>query len=482
MPINQYDDKNKPVPRQMFGRKVIYTSKTEITMENIAEVLEDAMQTHEKNADDTRYLWNYYKGKQPILYREKAVRPEICHKVVENHANEAVSFYEGYICGEPIQYVPRSEVEETGSKISSLNEMMFAEDKAPQDQEIVEWGLVCGTAYRMVLPDTAYESETDESPFEMYTLDPRFTFVVYSAGIGHKPMMAGTYYKDGDYKKYTIYTEDLCYRMTDMVVDYVEPNPLGMIPIIEYPANKARLGVFEVVLPLLDTINDIESNRMDGVEQTVQAFIKFINCDITAEDFEALREMGAIKVSSTEGKQADVDVVTNELNQSQTQTLKDDCYDAFLTITGMPNRNGGSSTSDTGSAVLLRDGWASAEARAKAYEHMFKRSEKNMLKIVLKILRDAAGVDLMLKDIDMKFTRRNYENIQSKAQVLVSMLQQPKIAPLLAFEHCGMFSDPESAYQMSNAYYEESLAKWNPIEEVTDDEDGVTDESVSEDR
>ena len=55
----------------------------------------------------------------------------------------------------------------------------------------------------------------------------------------------------------------------------------------------------------------------------------------------------------------------------------------------------------------------------------------------------------------MKFTRRNYEAIQSKSQVLVSMLQQPKIHPMLAFSHCGMFTDPESAYTMSMEYYEE---------------------------
>jgi hypothetical protein len=33
---------------------------------------------------------------------------------------------------------------------------------------------------------------------------------------------------------------------------------------------------FEIVLPQhLDTINNIESNRMDGMEQIVQHFIKF---------------------------------------------------------------------------------------------------------------------------------------------------------------------------------------------------------------
>jgi hypothetical protein len=60
------------------------------------------------------------------------------------------------------------------------------------------------------------------------------------------------------------------------------------------------------------------------------------------------------------------------------------------------------------------------------------------------------------------------------------MLQQPKIHPLLAFTHCGLFSDPESAYAMSDAYYEEQMEKWEPVEvddpavtkEKTDVQDG----------
>ena len=64
-----------------------------------------------------------------------------------------------------------------------------------------------------------------------------------------------------------------------------------------------------------------------------------------------------------------------------------------------------------------------------------------------------------MKDIELQFTRRNYENIQSKSQVLVSMLQQPKIHPLLAFQHSGLFVDPERAYTLSMKYYEEQQEK-----------------------
>lgn len=456
--IDESKQKALSETRIMNGRRVIKTSVKAITDENVTEVLQKALGTHELNRSEIDYLYKYYKGDQPIRHRVKDVRPEICNKIVENRANEIVSFKVGYLCGEPIQYVSRSGEEEIVKQVNVLNEYMFAEDKAAQDQELVEWQMICGTAYRLVLPDEP--GEEDEAPFEMFTLDPRDTFIVYSTEIGNKPLMAVKYsIDDNDITHYSIYTENRYYLVDGDLLIESKPHALDMIPIIEYPANNARLGSFEIVLPLLDAMNNVASNRMDGVEQLVQAFIKFINCDITKEEYQEFLELGAIKVKSVDGQNADVGVVTTELNQTQSQTLKDDYYNAMLTICGMPNRNGGSSTSDTGSAVLLRDGWSDAEARAKDSENVFKRSEKKMLKLVLRICRDLGDSTLRLKDIDMKFTRRNYENIQSKSQVLDTMLKNPKIHPQLAFQHSGMFSDAESAYSMSMKYYEEQQEK-----------------------
>ena len=449
--------------RTMYGRKMITTDATEITSSNIVSELEKAIAKHMFNRGEIEYLWNYYRGKQPILERTKEVRPEICNRVVENRANEIVSFKVGYLCGEPIQYVGRSSDDVVSAGISQLNEMMFSESKESQDKEVVEWQMICGTAYRLVLPDST--EDEDDAPFEMFTLDPRDSFVVYSNGIGNKPLMGVKYCTDETgTATYSVYTNKGFWEIKGQKVLGYQPHSLGVIPIFEYPANNARLGAFEIVLPLLDAINNVASNRLDGVEQFVQSFIKFINCDITADDFQQLKELGAIKVKSADGMNADVDMITNELNQMQTQTLVDYLYQTVLTICGMPNRNGGSSTSDTGSAVLLRDGWSLAESRAKDSELMFKKAEKNVLKLVLKICRESTGTPaevcaLRLKDIALSFTRRNYDNIQSKAQVLTQMLQQPKIHPRLAFAHCGMFSNVEDAYAMSMKYAEEQEAK-----------------------
>ena len=447
---------------EMYGRRVITTDTLTLTNGNIVDEIAKAFNTHSLNRGEIEYLWNYYRGKQPILQRTKKVRPEICNRIVENRANEIVSFKVGYLCGEPIQYVGRNGDESISRAIAELNEMMFSENKATQDKEVVEWQMICGTAYRLVLPDT--RGEEDDAPFEMFTLDPRDTFVVRSSEVGNKPVFAVKYRTDSENNRiYSVYSANWYWKLKNETIIESRPHALGMIPIFEYPANNARLGAFEIVLPMLDAINNVASNRMDGVEQFIQAFVKFVNCDIDEEQFKALKELGAIKVKSIDGSAADVSIVTQELNQVQTQTLVDYLYQTVLTICGMPNRNGGSSTSDTGAAVIMRDGWTLAESRAKDSELMFKKAENEVLKLVLRIIRDTQGLsddiyNLKLKNLSLQFTRRNYENVQSKAQVLVSMLQQNKIHPRLAFTSSGLFTDPESAYQLSKEYAEEQAA------------------------
>lgn len=444
-----------------FGRKKIFTDVMEITRDNVLDVLRNALITHWSNKADIEYLYAYYKGRQPILNRQKEVRPEIQNNVVENRANEIVSFKVGYLMGEPIQYVSRSDDKMVADKITTLNGYCLSEDKAAKDKELADWFHICGTAYRMVLPDSVFERESDEAPFEIYTLDPRFAFVVYANSIGEPPVMGVKYIQRSDGAViYSIYTKDRYFEVENQsIIVREEAQSLG-IPIIEYPANNARLGAFEIVLPLLDAINTVDSNRLDGVEQFVQALMLFHNVDISSDDFSKLRDEGALKFKDIDPQyKAEIKYLTSELNQSQTQTLVDHLYNTVLTICGMPNRNGGSSTSDTGSAVIMRDGWSAAEARAKDSELMFKLSEKEFLKLVLRICSDLSDLELKLSNVEVRFTRRNYENIAQKATVLTTMLSNPKIAPVLAFTHCGMFSDPQLAYRMSMDYAEEQEKK-----------------------
>lgn len=442
------------------GRRMILTDETEVNIGNVVQILRKALPYHWKNRSEISYLWSYYKGRQPILNRVKEVRPEITNKIVENRANEIVSFKSGYLMGEPLQYVSRGNAENIADGINQLNEFVFAEEKPAKDKELADWFHICGTSFRMVLPDEM-AGEDDESPFEIYTLDPRNTFVVYNNGLGNKPILGVKYVVDENgVVHYSCYSDHEYFEIVESKVVSYDTHILGEIPIIEYPLNMARIGAFELVIPLLDAINLTDSNRLDGVEQFIQALMLFHNVDISSEDFDELRERGAIKFKDIDPQlKAEINYLVSNLNQGETQTLVDHMYQTVLTICGMPNRNGGSSTSDTGSAVIMRDGWSAAEARAKDSELMFKKSERIFLKVVLNICRTLADMDLKVCNVEIRFTRRNYENILQKAQVLDLMLKNNKIHPRLAFEHCGLFVDSDLAYTLSAEYAEEQEQK-----------------------
>jgi SPP1 family phage portal protein len=439
---------------------MILTDETEVNIGNVVQILRKALPYHWKNRSEISYLWSYYKGRQPILNRVKEVRPEITNKIVENRANEIVSFKSGYLMGEPLQYVSRGNAENIADAINQLNEFVFAEEKPAKDKELADWFHICGTSFRMVLPDEM-AGEDDESPFEIYTLDPRNTFVVYNNGLGNKPILGVKYVVDENgVVHYSCYSDHEYFEIVESKVVSYDTHILGEIPIIEYPLNMARIGAFELVIPLLDAINLTDSNRLDGVEQFIQALMLFHNVDISSKDFDELRERGAIKFKDIDPQlKAEINYLVSNLNQGETQTLVDHMYQTVLTICGMPNRNGGSSTSDTGSAVIMRDGWSAAEARAKDSELMFKKSERIFLKVVLNICRTLADMDLKVCNVEIRFTRRNYENILQKAQVLDLMLKNNKIHPRLAFEHCGLFVDSDLAYTLSAEYAEEQEQK-----------------------
>lgn len=464
--------------KALFGRRVIYTDETKITEANVVDVVRNAFLTHLINRDDINYLYNYYKGKQPILERIKTVRPEINNKVVVNYANEIVSFKVGYLISEPVMYVALSDKNE---EVKTLNDYMYQVGKQSQDQEVLEWNHICGTAYRYVQANEPSDVDKGDTPFDLFTLDPRNTFNIYSSTF-KRNRMAGVTYTVSDAEKaikhFVVYTKDLIFEFDDDGGDTekafsVRANPLGEIPIYEYPANNARLGAFEIVLPLLDAINRCESNRLDGIEQQIQSFLKFINCDLDNDGLANLAQYGAIKIKSDEGRQADVQAVVTDFSQDGAQVNKDDLYTAVLTICGMPAQGNGQSISANNGAILIQNGWSQAEARAQASETMFKSAERLMLNLVLKICKTVGkdNIDLRTSDIDAKFKRHNYENVQVKAQVLCEMLNTPRVHPKLAFESCGLFSDPENAYLESEKHYQETLEKWE-IEDNPDD-DGV---------
>lgn len=443
--------------RVTHGRQTIYTDVEEITRENVADVLEKALEVHGKNRSDIQYLYDVYRGKMDILSRMKTYNAEITNKIVVNYPYRIVNFKTGYELGKPIQYVfkeGRSHTDSNVEELMRLNDYMNQCGKHTKDISLWEWICVAGVGYRF----TGQEDETDEdkTPFFLASPDPRFTFVVYERGIRHRQKMCVAFHEDEDGNAtYTVYTDTRTFIIdSDGNIDE-EIYFAARQPIEEYYFNNAKMGAFESVLSLANAINRVASNRLDGVEQFIQALMMFKGINIESEDYKALREEGAIVVPPD----GDIKYVISELNQSQTQTLLDSLYDEMMEIVGLPRRRTGQGAGDTGLSVVYRDGWEEAESHAQADETMFKESEMNFLKLACDICNTRRGTNLRADDIDVNFTRRNYENLTNKADMFATLIGTNWVHPKLVFERSGMFNDPDLAYKISKQYHDEVVSE-----------------------
>lgn len=455
MAENTRDNKGY-VPHRLFGRKALMSSYTEINESNIEKAFAEIRSDFEANSMQCETLWKYYRGDQNILYRTKTKRPEICNRAVVNCPLEIVNFKSGYSFGEPVQYVCRASCEDEGisQRVADLNEFMYGAGKFGLDKELGDWLFTCGVAYRMIM------SGDDIQPFRIDTLDPRNTGVVYSADFGRAPVMAIQRKRDenGD-TVFWCWTADYVYKLSGGLLVSKEPHAMGFIPIFEYTTGNARLGAFEPAMGLIDALNIIENNRVDGVEQFVQFFMKCVNVKLDPEQYAELREAGLMSFTSDPGNPGDVNPVTVELDQSQTQVLAEDIYQQILIKCDMPDRNGANrTTGDTGQAVILRDGWSAAESYARSIEMFFKPVEQRFIGAALKLC-SMRGYDLGLKvsDIGIKFTRNMTDNLLTKTQGLQNELEAG-IHPRICIANCGLFSDPEQVYLDSVEY----LKKWLP--------------------
>ena len=464
---------------ELYGRRTLW-SDFDVTDDNVCAVVSQAYMKHLINREEIRYLFDYYKGKQEIRNKEKKIREDINHKITENRANQIVAFKVGYTIGKPIQYIASVSDETVSNAMTKLNDLMRSEGKITKDRKLVEWQMICGTGYRLVLPS----KKGGRIPFELYTLNPMNTFVIYKNDYTEAPVAAVSYSVDEHQNVHsTVYTESTIYSLDgtfEMKIVGKERNLINRIPIIEYPANGAKLGAFEVVLPLLDALNDLDSNRMDSVQQFVESLLVLYNCDLeedeTAED---IREAGMILLHSTTDNKADVKVISETLDQTNTETLKSSMLQAINEIVGLPSQsNGSSSDSSNNGAIVLKNGWQGAETRAEDFEAIFRESEQRTLELVSIICERLSDLAFDPTDVDVKFTRRAFEDILSKSQTLVTLLNAPYVHPKSAYEASGLFTDTEEAVQMGIEWNEEKerkaveiMERQTSVNEEEDDEE-----------
>lgn len=432
-----------------YGRKIAYTDVEQITADNIVNVVGNCIGVFYFNKTIIRYLWNYYKGDQPVLYRTKIQNADITNKVSENHAYEIVQFKVGQTYGEPIQLISRKDDDRINNAVDEFNDYLTDANKQEKDIKAGEWQSATGTSFKAV------QIVDGDIPFRIVAPTPMNTFVIYNQST-EEPLLAIQELKDADGQMYKLcYTDSYECKIVNGEVRDWKLHGFGGIPIVEFPNNHERISDIELVIGLLDAINTMQSNRMDGVEQFVQFWIKFVNCDIDPETFEKMKISHALTVkSNNEQNKSDVDIMTQELNQTECQVAKDDLWDNAQSILAIPTRESQNSGGDTQGAVSLRAGWDFSKTRAKQKDPIIKTAEKRLAKVILNVIRiKDHDLGLTSRDFDVQINHSPLDNLYTKTQALDQMLKSG-INPRIAVSTCGLWGDSEKVFIQSKPYFD----------------------------
>lgn len=461
-----------------YGRTVIYANYTEKDLlsgtqeqiiKKVLDILTNAIPLHEKNKNETNYLWDYYSGLQDIYEeKKKLTRTEIDHKIVENWAYAFVDFKKTFLLGKPIQYVQSDS--SASKEISVLNDYVKYENKKSKDLDIYEDILVNGNGYRYT--NTDKPNNDDEAPFEIINCDPALTEVVYSSKLGNEqllsfietsmkyivttvdPVTGAQEYQTRYYNEYTVYLRNMQMVFNNksgqlaLVSNSIKPIAIKEHIITEYYVNRRRMSLIEIGKDIFNSINDIESLDLDDMDAYVNNLLVFINCEATEEDLKGMAKLGAVNITSTDQKKASIETIQQRLKADGTQIHYNRLLTSLHQILGVPMASdmGTLESGDTGKAKLTGQGYTSATIRIEGDETKFGDCDKECLKVILKVCKnspDSKIKELKLIDVEPKFQRDVSDNLLVKTQGLMNLLEA-KIPKKYALEIPNLFSDVEA--------------------------------------
>ena len=488
-----------------YGRTTIYANYTEQQLlegtpeeidNKVLDILTNSIEIHNKNNEESEYLQNYLYGDQDIKNKVKYTRTEINNVGVENWAWAFQEWKKAFLLGKPIQYAPLDD--NANEEITKLNNYTIYEDKDQKDQDIYEEIFTVGRGFRYI--DYTKTTEDDESPFEILNLDVLNTEVVYSSSIEHEQLLSfvktSKKYivqqvnpKTGKpenmpkyYDEYTVYTRNLKYVINNkignlqIIEQEVNGERLKRVPIIhnvhlitEYYFNRKRMSFLEICKDIFDDLNYVENLDKDDIEAFVNSIMVFTNAEVDEKGMEKIKKFGAVSIKSTDQKKASVELLQSRLKALDTQIYYLRKLSALHSILSVPEAtsNGNVANAETGKGFLTGQGFTSASIRVGNEEKAFKKCDRNSLKVILKICRNASDSqikNLKVSNIDIKFSRDLSDNLLVKTQALMN-LQSANIPPQVANAVIGLFSDPVAVTKLQEAYIQQKQKLQNAINE-----------------
>lgn len=493
----------------LHGRGIIEYYEP-ITKENVIEAIDAAMEVHKRNVSEMDYLFGLYSNKiDSVVNRQKGSYDNIKNNILLGYGYYVADFENNYFLSDPVVCV--AETEDKSKAIVELNNLFRIIGKHSIDREISLNKIICGQAYRYIYAEEENEVNLGKPEIQMKSVDPRRAFIIYSTDVTRKKL-ASVIISPKAHKVVTqgntewvdvvnVQTPTEIIKVLysggsgsvenrsgmsgggsdNKVLEVIQtPENIG-IQLIEYLNNEKRLSSIEVVATVIEAISLGVSNSVDGSQQKVAPKLVGKNTNLSNEQVSESKRSNFIQFNSSKENPADLDFLSTDTDQSDEKILFDNLHDIITEITSTPHTTGNITSLGNNGASYISGGYVNAELKSKGKEELFRVGEYASLDITLNILNNLGKFSgLTVNDVSFRFTRRNYEDITSKANVF-TMLRDPNfyLSPQYAVAASGLFPDSQAVYEESRIYSESRMAQNQSAGETITESPNVAENDIN---
>lgn len=279
---------------------------------------------HKEQIGKFQKNYDYYLGKHNIFKPSEDDEDKV--KVCANYAKYVVDISTGYYLGEPVKYnseknddKQKKEVLNAGVQASIKNgavrqydweqskqidisraiEVYENQTISECDAKIAKYIGIFGEAYEL-----EYANSKEHPEPRTTVIDPRNCIMIRDNTVEHNKLFAIVYEEQEDlndvkYYDVTVYTafNSKRYRSTNLedfefheILDSEQEHYFGEVPVVEYQNNDERQGDFEQVIPLIDGLNELLSDRITDKKKFINSLMALFGITIDDDDLKIVKD------------------------------------------------------------------------------------------------------------------------------------------------------------------------------------------------
>lgn len=404
---------------------------------------------------------NYYDGVQAILRKAYADPTKPCNRTVINYCKNIVDSYCGYLAT-PGYINYRSDVD-----IENIMDVLRYNDYQAEDSDFLLDALIYGVAAELMYIDT-------DGKTRFRLINPTQCFGVCDDSLTGDLMYFVRMYMANEWDDSNVFNVDVYSPLSvkhftmhgfNGALQFVaeEPHYFNQCPanIFALPDEKS---IFDCVLNLQDSANDLLSAEVDDYQAFCDAYMVLEGVDADTDDITAMKENRVLVLP--EGAKASW--LTKNANDAQVENILKRIQESIYRIAACPDFSSESFVGGVSSGVAIQYRLTGMETRAGKIEAVMKKALQRRIEIIAGIASLKLGEEVF-RDIQIEFVRNIPEDQSATINLINSLKGTVSDETLLS--QLSFIEDPAAEVEKVNEQNQEKMSLYNFGSFGNDDEE-----------